>query len=563
MGRMRTSVVCVVGEAEKPGAYTISSAATVMTALYRAGGPSRAGSFRAIQVRRAGRVVATLDLYDYLVRGDNSGDVRLEHGDVVFVPLAGIVVEARGALRRPAIFELRPGEDVATLLRYAGGVSADAALHRVQLDRVLTAAERRPGVDRVLLDVERGGEGVAVQNGDILEVFLGREERRHRVVLTGDVRRPGIYEWRDGMTLGGLIERAEDLDDTAYLNRIHVFRLDSRTGRRILLTGSATQRGLALADRDSVVVYSLAGLGAPARVSIDGFVKEPGDFDLAHGMTLHDLVLASGGFIPGAWMLEAEVARFATGAERRDAIAQIIRVPLGGQPTEDPLVPGWGAEAEGFVLEHGDRVFVRKAPGYESPRIVAVTGQVMMPGSYVLSGRDERVSDVIARAGGITSEGHAAGARITRGRHLVGLDLPAAMAQPGGRADIMLAAGDSVHVPEHDPTVLVRGAVGFESRVRYEPGKPLGYYIERAGGYTALADQGRVSVTAQNGERRIVRKRPLVGRNAPKVTAGATIDVPRFDGDRPAINWDAILTRVVGVASGLATVLIAVDRIQQ
>jgi polysaccharide biosynthesis/export protein len=296
LGRLRANQVYLIGEVEWPGSYQVSAVATVFNALYTAGGPTRQGSFRRIEVRRGGRVVREVDIYDYLLRGDSRGDIRLEQGDIVFVPMAGAQVQIEGAVRRPAIYELRPEEGLRDLLAQAGGLKADAVVRRIQIDRILPPERRRPGVDRVLVDVDiyevarPEGERIALHDGDIVQVFGVSEERRHRVSITGKVRRPGTYEWIPGGTLWDLIDRADGLDERAYTARAHIFRLNEADGSRRLIqaplladeSGRAL-RDVALADRDSVVVLSREELSNPQTVAIDGFVKNPGTYALAEG----------------------------------------------------------------------------------------------------------------------------------------------------------------------------------------------------------------------------------------------------------------------------------------
>ena len=565
--RLRASAVYVIGEAVRPGAYQVSSVATVLNALYLAGGPAEGASFRSIEVRRGDRVFATLDLYEYLVRGATTGDVRLEHGDVIFLPVSGTRVTVEGAVRRSAIFELRPGDGMGEAIAFAGGLSSDAASHRIQIDRILPLEERRPGVDRVLVDVDGSalarGERVALQDGDVVRVFGVLGERRNRVVLTGEVNRPGVYEWVTGMTLGELLARADGLAERAYVSRTHVYRLNPRNGARHLLRLDESQFDVTpLMDRDSIVIYGVEQLANPRFVSIEGFVKNPGRYALATGMTLQDLILAAGGFVHGAWVVEAELARMSMHAD--GGPATVSRVRLGGRPdAQSAGVIDWQPDASEVTLEHGDHVFVRKAPEYEVLGTVKVAGEVVFPGAYALTGRSVRVSDILARAGGVEPEAHLGGAQLVRDGHLVATDVVAALREPGTEPDLELFARDSIFVPRLDATVLVRGAVGFETRVRFEAGRSLDHYVERAGGYAENADRGRATLTQQNGARSVVHRRRYFFDSTPEPGPGSTIFVPTRPENRSGgLDWDALLTRVVGMASATATVLIAVDRIR-
>lgn len=593
LGRLRTNQVYLVGEVERPGAYQVSAIATVFNALYRAGGPKRSGSFRQLAVWRGGRVVGTIDLYDYLISGDSRSDLRLENGDRVHVPLAGRKAAVRGAVRRPAVYELAPGEDMRDLIRYAGGFNPEAVVSRIQVDRILPPDQRAPGMDRVFVDVAledllaTSDEEVPVRDGDEVRIFAVSPERRHMVDVTGDVRRPGTYEWSPTLTLRELVARADGLAESAYTQRAHVYRLDRETGERRLLSVSLagdTEEGgdLTLADRDSVVIYSNRTLRTTRTVQIDGFVKNPGTYELAEGMSIQDLILAAGGFRDGAYTAAAEVARLPPEDSRTDTTAYVLNVPLAtGFQSPDPTgadgppddgeaglererIPVWSPAAAEFELHEDDRVFVRRAPGYHEPRTVMVTGEVAFPGAYVLSRRNERLTDVLERAGGFTPDVYVDGIRIVRDGNLVAVNAAEALRDPDSDLNLVLEAGDSLQVPDYDPTVLVQGAVSFESRVLYQPGAGLDYYIERAGGYSDIADPSRVTVTQKNGERSSGGRPVLLFRKRPEVTPGSTIHVPAVpQQERGGFNWDAFLSRTVSIASVTATLILAINQLSQ
>ncbi|MGH7476957.1 MAG: SLBB domain-containing protein [Longimicrobiales bacterium] len=576
LGRLRANEVFVHGEVERPGAYQLSAVATAFTALYRARGPNESGSFRHIEVHRDGQVVAAIDLYDYLVRGDSRSDIRLEHGDRVFVPLAGPRVAAQGAVRRAAIYELKGDEGLPDLLRFAGGLQADAVVRRIQIDRVVPPDRRTRGIDRVLVDVPieqliADGEPVALFDGDQVHVFPVSEERRHRLVVTGEVRRPGLYEWSAGTTLWDVIDRAEGLDESAYTARAHIFRLDPHDDtRRLIQTPLLTDAAgrpavdVELADLDSIVVYSRRELRNEQFVNIDGFVKEPGTYTFAEGMSLEDLILAAGGFLHGAYVLEAEVARQPSPLVRSDTTAIVHRVALtddraGAGALDDAgngEVPVWTPDANDFRLRHGDRVYVRKAPGYEELKLVILNGEVGTPGTFVLATREERLTDLLQRAGGPTPEAYLPGLRLFREGRLLATDLERAFRDPDSRFNIVLEAGDSLYVPQYDPRVMVTGAVGFETAVLYEPGRSVSYYVNRAGGFAEAADRGRLSVAHQDGERHAVQS--ILGlRREPAVRPGSTIFVPAKPEDERGFDWDSFLARLATIA----TLLIAVERV--
>jgi len=576
LGQLRTSHVFVVGEVERPSGYQVSPMARVFNALYHAGGPSETGSFRRVIVRRDGRTVAEVDLYPYLLAGEAAQDVRLEQGDMVFVPVAGPRVTVEGAVRREGIYELKPGEGLREVLGFAGGVRPEAVLQRVQIDRILPPSLREPGRDRALLDVDvvtmavRDGPPITLEDGDIITLFSVSEERRNRVAVTGGVRRPGRYEWRSGMTLADLLSRADGLDEGAYTHRVLIYRLQQDRSRAMLrasLDGPDPAR-LVLADRDSVVVLREDSLRLPLTVSIHGFVREPGEYPLARDMSLRDLVLAAGGFAEGANVTAAEVARPADPLSRGDRTADVYEVPLvdpvgnprPGSPTGSDGVPRWRSESEEFVLLRGDRVYVRRGPGFEEPRTVKITGQVLMPGEYELDSRHARISDVIRRAGGITAEAYPEGFAVVRDERVIAGDLTRALREEGARGNIMLEAGDSLHVPAFDGTVNITGAVQLEAKVLYDQRRSLNDYISRAGGFTENADRKRVVVTYANGERQVVDRFLLFSR-APRVGPGSTIYVPTLTpSEMQGVNWGEVIGRSTAVMTAFATLYLALNR---
>jgi polysaccharide biosynthesis/export protein len=588
LGQLRANQVFIMGEVERPGAYQVSSVATVFNALYLARGPSNHGSFREIQVWRGDRMIRTVDLYRYLLYGDSRDDIRLEQGDRIFMPPAREQIGIKGAVRRPAIYELLPGEGMRELVTFAGGFEARALLRRVQIDRIARPGEARPGVDRMLVDVDVArvaeGEQVDLRDGDLVQVFAVAEERRNRLVLTGEVRRPGVYEWAPGMSLWDVIDRADGLSERAYTPRAHIFRLNEEDGTRQMLRTPLLADGAGrpahdppLADRDSIVVYSRAELRGDEVVHIDGFVREPGVYTLAEGMSVEDLILAAGGYLPGADQRSAEVARPTSYMERTQQTAETHVIALeraregdagfaadgaSGNALDGRVgrIPDWWVSSDEFALLPDDRVFVRRAPGFEPARSVTLSGQVHTPGTYVLRDRQERLLDVLERAGGLTEEGHAPGLQLHRNGNLVATDMDRARRSPRSRFNLALEPGDSIHVPEFDPTVLVRGAVGFETRVLHVPGQPVEYYIEQAGGFDVDADRRRTAVTFQDGERMRAGRR-FMDMQRPEPEPGSTVFVPRAP-EQAGVNWDQVLSRTVSIMGAVATMLIAVDRIR-
>jgi polysaccharide export outer membrane protein len=578
LAELRNNQVYLVGEVQEPGAYQVSGVSSVLNALYRAGGPNGMGSFRRIEVRRDGRLVDAVDLYDYLLTGGSREDAQLQNGDRVFVPVVGKRVAIEGEIRRPARYEMLSGETLRDLVAFAGGFRAEAVVQRLQIDRILPVDQRLPGQDRALVDVSLdalapGAPDIELRDGDRVRIFTISDERRRRVVLTGEVNRPGVYQWTPAMTLEDLIASAEGLAESAYTHRAQVYRLNPADGTRYMIptaldpgAGAAAGGTLPLEDRDSVVVYSRADLVAVDSVAIRGYVKQPGTYPYAEGMTLEDLILAARGFTAGANTLAAELARLPGVDARSDTAAALFRVPLAGADDGDPSrrpgtapAPEWQPAAEQVRLQPGDRVFVRQAPGFARVRSVVVTGEVQNPGTYPLADRDERFAEVIARAGGLTTEGHDDGIQLIRDSLLLGVDLAEARRRPDGPANVPLMDGDSIHVPTYDPTVRVSGAVAFTSRVVYVPGKGFDYYIEQAGGYAPQAAPDMASITYQNGERDMVETFGPFTRT-PNVRPGSEIYVPAVPAQlRTGISWGDVLARGAALVGTLATLILALQ----
>lgn len=578
LGSLRTNLVYVIGEVERPGAYEISSFASVFAALYAAGGPSRSGSFRRVRVNRGSQRIATVDLYDYLLDGRGDDPPRLEHGDVVFVPVPDRRIELAGAIVRPGIYELAEDDVLADVLDFAGGLSPTASGAHVQIERVLPPERQEEGLNRVLLDVPLAGpdagRDVPLVDGDRITVFAVLDDLRNSVVISGGVWRPGAYGVDPGMRLSELIERAGGLLPDAFEGRAQIQRLQSDYTRRMIHVGLARDATGRLLDDpeveslDQVFVFSRRELREERAVSIGGWVRQPGVYPYVDGMTVSDLILRAGGLRTGAFLGAADVARLNIRQARGDTITRSFAVPLDSTLVFDARAAGAERAAPSpgtdFVLQNLDAVYVRRAPGFEPQRPIFVTGEVEFPGPYSLETRTERLTDVIARAGGLTAEAYAEGLQLWRAetgredeeltgseiagrtfgdttvvptdqaseavpeteavaerarqtgnashdggpekrgqpivRTRVGIDYVSALQNPERPENVLVEPYDSVFVPRFIPTVDVQGAVQAPTKVLYREGESGDYYIDRAGGYLPKADKGRARVQLANGE---------------------------------------------------------------
>ena len=580
LGRLRASQVFVIGDVQSPGSYTVSSVSTVFAALHAAGGPTERGSFRRVTVRRDGREERQVDLYDYLLRGDASDDIRLEHGDIVFVPPAGGQVAVRGELRRPAIYEVLEGEGLRDVIGFSGGVLPTAHARSVRVERLLPFAERSPGMDRVILTVDAGplvddlahAPDVELIAGDEIFVPPTIEEQRNRVAVAGAVHFPGRYQLVVGLTARALLDQAE-LREDAYLSAVHVYRprLDSAGVTLLRLATDPALGGtqdLALLDRDSVVVFSMDSLVVSDSVQVAGLVRHPGRYRYARGMTAEDLILIAGGLVEGALPTQAEVSRARVTLDRIDTVSVAIPIRLSGLlPSPEPLdnessAAGPSLSAADVPLEVGDRLFVRERPGYLRPITVYVSGQVGFPGAYSVERRNERLSDILRRVGGFSPEAYVPGARLIRDSLVVGIDLSEAIESPGGPDDLLLRADDQILVPEYDPTVGIRGSVAFETRAVFEPGMGMSAYIRQAGGSLADADLDKVSVEYANGSRATTRKFLWLLRRHPRVEPGSTIFVPASPPSQGGGAFGDILNATLTFGTGIITLLILADQLK-
>ena len=563
LGRLRAIRVFVVGEAARPGAYELSSVSTVFTALHAAGGPNAQGSLRNVTLMRGTEQVATVDLYDYLLRGERSGDVILREGDTVFVPIREVTVRASGAVRRPMRYELIPGEGVADLVRYAGGFAVDAVTDLVHVTRVLPPAERVPGEpDRVQRDLDLGADpNPMLLDGDRLSVDRVPERLLNVVEVQGNVKNAGRYEYVEGETVAGLVERAGGLWDDTLLERATLDRVDDDgTYRsqdvplRELLSDPG--RDLELQPRDVLTIYSIWDVNDRFSVTVSGEVRSPGTFDWRKGLTLRDVVLKAGGLRQSADRLRAEVSRLRLEALREadseippERTIDVTMVTLGDD---------WLQVNGSFELEPFDRVQIRRLPWWQTQRTVQLRGEVMYPGEYSLESPDERLSSVIERAGGLKPTAYLAGARLERSQDSIGnvaLDLEKALENPEDEHDVILEAGDEIVVPPEPYTVKVVGAVNFSTSVVWEDGLGLSDYVSRAGGYAERADKWGTHVVYANGMSRPIRR---FWRD-PEVRPGSTVVVPVKEPDEGPTRLET-LREISAIVASVATVWLVIDR---
>jgi polysaccharide export outer membrane protein len=579
LGSLRSNLVFLVGDVTRPAGYQVSSVANVFNALYNAGGPGEQGSMRSIEVRRGGGLVAEVDLYDYLLGRDTSNGIRLEQNDRVFVPIVGPQVSIDGLVRRPAVYELKQGEQLRDLLTFAGGPRPDAYLRRIQIDRILPSAARTPGRERLLLDIDLetmpADEDFALFDGDRVTVLGIGDRRDNQVVVAGHVEKPGLFALVPNMTLGDVITRAGGLLPDAF-EVAHLVRLveaDSTTVLERVSLGADGQpvSDVLLREMDRVVIFGRSELRTEAVISIGGEIKNPGVFPLNVGMTAEDLLLLAGGFTETADPLKAELVRRESGLVLEDLVAVSMDIVFDPSlPSSfDQLFDGVGLEpgpvlgrsARDIELRDGDRIFVRRLQGIRDEGDVVLSGEVLYPGPYALERRGENVSSLIARAGGLTSQAYPEGAQLVRDSLPVGISLVGALDRTDNIGlDFLLLPGDQLFVPQYDGTVQVIGAVEFQTRVRWREEFGLSDYIEQAGGVVTTGNRDSAVVTYANQERQRTGKVLFFFRNDPRIGPGSVISVPFKE---PSTGEGFNANQLLAWTTSLVTLLVLVDQFQE
>lgn len=579
---LRTNQVFVIGEASAPASYQVSSVGTMLTALYGAGGPSDIGSLRAVELRRAGKLVGTLDVYDYLIRGDASADKRLETGDVVFVPVHGPHVSIAGQVKRPSTYELKPNETLRDLITMSGGFTATAGRRRVLVTRVVPPSERDAvgGRDRTVLDITTddlaagAGPSLALSDGDRVQVFAISERLRNAVTVAGAVYTPGPQGFEAGMRLSTALRRAGGV--RPEVKDVIIKRLQSDqtlTTLRAAFTDTlgALAEDLLLQEDDEIQVYATTDFRPDRYVAINGAVKKDGRYAWREGMTLRDLVHEAGGFEDGAYLVHAEVARLPS-TRQAGVLAWTVNVPLDstyllergldGKYVGPPGIPAPSVTAPDFVVSPYDNVLILRQPEWLLERRVTIAGEIQFPGTYALLSKSERLSSLINRAGSVLPSGYPEAAvltRTSRGVGRIGFDLKAVLADSSDRDNMVLEPGDTLYVPRFIPTVQVSGSVHSPIAVAHLPGKRLTYYVDAAGGDTYLADFARAYVRQPNGVVEPYKKRFLLPDRNPRPLAGAEVVMPAKDPDDKK-DWTAIVGSVAQIIASAVAIIVVVTR---
>jgi polysaccharide biosynthesis/export protein len=551
LGNIRSIKVSIIGEVVRPGSYTVSSLATAFNALYLCGGPDSNGTYRNIRVLRNNKLIRTIDLYQFLLSGEQSDNILLQDQDIIQVPFYTNRLELDGDVKRPAIYELKENETLEQLLLFAGGFTSTSY-------KAYLTGRRASDRDIQILNIPLADiKTFKVQNGDRFEVGQILLDRyQNRVQIQGAVFRPGDYAiTEDAKTFSQILKKADGLKENAFRNRAIIFREKENGEPQVvsvdinkILKGEIPD--IELQRQDSIVVKTIKELREEAFVTLIGEVNSERDAPYAENMTVADLILIGGGFTEGAIGSRIEIARRVKEFNSdKDYKVEIIQLDI------DPKL-NLSPEDSKFKLQPFDIVYVRKAPNYEIQRSVYVMGEVNYPGTYAVINSDEKISNLLERTGGIKSTGYLPGAVFQRKGARIGIDIAQIMSNPSVEGNITLEDGDTLIVPKRSEIVSIGGAVLNPSSINFTKGYNFQAYLSQAGGYDERAQRGRAFITYANGFTQRTR-RFLFFKIYPKVEPGSNIYVPfkPIDDKRSDITGPVILSFASTLIIALATIL--------
>ena len=591
LGQTRTVSINVMGEVVKPGTYTLSAFASVFNALYMAGGTNDIGTLRNIKIYRNNRLVSVCDIYDYILNGKMTGNVRLHDGDVIIVGPYDCLVNITGKVKRPMYYEMKRNESLQTLLRYAGGFTGDAYKKAVRVNRKTGREYAVFNVDEFDMSAFRIADGDSVSVDSILPRY------HNTVEIKGAVFRPGMYQLGDGInSVRSLVQHAEGLTEEAFTARAVMHRMKAdRTLRVIPVDIQGIMEGrvadIPLKENDVLFIPTKQTAMNEQTISIQGEVVYPGIYKYADNETLEDFVLQAGGLTDKASTVKVDVAR-RVGNPKALTTDSIIAKTYSFALKDGFVVDG----EQGFVLQPFDEVYVRKDPSYTVQQNVSIDGEVTFPGTYTLSHRQTRLTDLVKAAGGATNLAYIHGARLERrtneaerkrmeaalqmqkeqlqqelmtlaasqtsgsalqqvgqqskeeeikkfqvpNTYPVGIELDKALADPNSDANIVLREGDRLILPQYTSTVKVNGAVMYPNTVSYIKGKGVGYYINASGGYSRNARKSGAYVIYMNG---------MVSKSSKaKVEPGCEIVVPS------KIRRRSSPSEILGIGSSMSSI---------
>lgn len=584
LGNIRSIKVIIIGQVIKPGTYTLPSLATTFNALYSAGGPTENGSLRQIEIIRNNRIINRLDIYDFLTKGDQHNNINLKDQDIIRVPTYRTRIEIEGQVKIPAMYEILPGESLASVISFAGGFSDDAYTAKIKASQINDQQRRITDV------MESDYNNYTPLRGDhyIVESIINRYE--NKVFINGALFKPGEYELENGMTLSYLIKKAAGLKEDAFMDRGTITRLKPDNSIEIIsfnITDIINKATDVLLKREDIIdISSKFDLKDKYTVTINGNIRNPGSFAYGDGLTLEDLVLKAGGFGEGASKNRIEVARRISDSDpnsETSLVSNIFTVNIDG-----PLKPG----QTDFILNPYDVVSIYNLPGYEKQRTVRIEGEVLYPGTYTIKFKREKISDLIIRAGGLTKGANIDGGSLKRDNlailgidkskvdvgafvadrqgeetrlkktyqdssndsevpqrnNYVGIDVKRILKLPGSKIDILLEEGDVIRIPKLEQIVRVNGQVLFPSAIIYKKSNSFNDFISSAGGYAPEARKKGSYIVYANGAVKSTRRFLFIN-DHPDVEPGSEIFIPK----RPQKKGNAIQS-IFAYTTGFASV---------
>jgi protein involved in polysaccharide export with SLBB domain len=585
LGSIRSITVSVVGAVKKPGTLTLPSLATLFNALYATGGPMENGSLRKIELIRGNKKLLEADLYDFLLKGDQSANIFLQDNDLIRVPFADRQVRLTGLLNRTGIFEVTAKDNLNDLLFFAGGFKPNAYRGRLK-------GSRNGELIKEVIDIESSSfNDFTFSNGDSLHVDSLVEKYSNRVTIEGAVYKPGVYSWIKGQKLSDLISKAAGLRGDAYLTRATVLRtypnLKKESFSVNLGEQLSSESNFELLSEDSVKIYSVDSLRNRFTVSINGAVKNPGSYPYADSLTLQQLILLAGGFTDQAIPTGIEIGR------RSPASDLSVNTELGKVSIISVALTADLKIGNDVTLQPQDIVTIKADPKRKAQAVVQLSGSVYYPGSYVLENRQDRLSDLIKRGGGLLPYADINGARLIRKNLLkdtasvkevlnkqsvvkklaltdslqsqdlnkdlsvdeIALDLQRALANPNSIDDILIEDGDEIVIPQRKDVITVAGAVLKPVSVQFISRKNLRYYVSSAGGYSDRAKKAKSYVVFTNGQSKRTKLYLGLFRNHPSLLPGSTVYIPerpikdnKFDATKAGVLVSAISALLTTIA---------------
>ncbi len=590
LGNIRSIKVIIVGEANLPGTYTLPSLATVFNALYASGGPNINGSMRNIKVIRNNKTIAVLDIYDFMLKAEAKGNIRLQDQDIIKINPYENKIEIEGEVKRTGFFEVQKNETLKDIINFAGGFTNDAYKEKIKVIR-------NTNKEKSVADIQQELYGIFTpKSGDVytIDKLLARFE--NRVQINGAVFRPGTYALENGLTILKLITKADGLKEDAFLTRAIIYRLKEDNSLTMLSINledakNGKVQDIVLQREDIIQIASKLDLKESYNVSIYGQVLKPGLFPFAQNMKIEDLIIAAGGFKEDASFNRVEVSRRKYDIDKTKTnteIAIIKQFDLDKDLKDNPNLK--------FELEPFDIITVYRMPGYETQKNVSIEGEVLYPGSYTLEKNTERISDLLKRSGGLTAASSVDGIILLRKRiksesenliqynklkalkkqskdtadindkieeeneleyDIVGIDVTKILKKPGSKADLLLREGDLIKVPNEKQTVLVSGEVLYPVRVNVNNASGLKGFVNNAGGFSSKALRRKAYVVYANGTVKATNSF-LFLKFYPKIKPGSEIVIPKRD-----VKKGTSIAEITAIASTFTTIVFLIYTIQK